>query len=75
MSRQQLHPRSSATCAQRDAMAVITAHCGYGGLNFSTACEVLIRDFSEIYSEWTKLAKIACMISVSSVQNRIKTAP
>uniref|UniRef100_A0A672F4L2 HAT C-terminal dimerisation domain-containing protein n=1 Tax=Salarias fasciatus TaxID=181472 RepID=A0A672F4L2_SALFA len=43
---------------------------------------VLIRDFSEIYPAWAKLAKIACLIPVSSVpaergfslQNRIKTA-
>ena len=67
-------PLIVATCAQRDAIAVMTALRSYGGLNFSTACYVLIRDFSEIYPEWTKLAKIVCVIPVSSVQNRIKTA-
>ncbi|XP_026099534.1 zinc finger protein 862-like [Carassius auratus] len=64
-----------------DALAVMTVLRGYGGLHFSTACEVLIRDFNEMYPEWTKLAKIACVIAVSSVpaergfslQNRIKT--
>jgi len=67
---------------QRDAIAVRTALRGYRGLNFSTACEVLIRDFSDIYAEWAKLAKIASVIPVSSVlaergfslQNHIKTA-
>ncbi|KAJ8367403.1 hypothetical protein AAFF_G00318060 [Aldrovandia affinis] len=39
-------PLIDATSAQRDAIAVMTALRGYGGLNFSTACEVLIRDFS-----------------------------
>ncbi|CAK6960884.1 uncharacterized protein LOC117486557 [Scomber scombrus] len=60
----------------------MTAPRGYGVLNFLTACEVLIKDFSEIYPEWAKLAKTACVIPVSSVpaergfslQNRIKTA-
>ncbi|KAM3843042.1 uncharacterized protein ACN63O_021716 [Diretmus argenteus] len=59
----------------------MTALRGYGGLHFSSACEVLIRDFDEIYPEWAKLAKIASVIPVSSVpgergfslQNRIKT--
>lgn len=60
----------------------MTALCGYGGLTFLTACEVLIRDLSEIFPEWAKLAKIACVIPVSSVpagrafslQNHIETA-
>ncbi|XP_061573635.1 zinc finger protein 862-like isoform X1 [Cololabis saira] len=75
-------PLIDATSARRDAVAVMTALRGYGGLNFSMACEVLIRDFGEIYPEWAQLAKIACVIPVSSVpaergfslQNRIKTA-
>ena len=68
-------PLVAATGDRRDAIAVMTALCCYGAVNFSSACEVLFRDFSEIYAEWTKLAKIACVISVSSVQNRIRTAP
>uniref|UniRef100_A0A672HAQ6 HAT C-terminal dimerisation domain-containing protein n=1 Tax=Salarias fasciatus TaxID=181472 RepID=A0A672HAQ6_SALFA len=75
-------PLIDATSVQRDAIAVMTVLRCYGDLNFSTACEVLIRDFSEIYPAWAKLAKIACLIPVSSVpaergfslQNRIKTA-
>ncbi|KAF3856937.1 hypothetical protein F7725_017660, partial [Dissostichus mawsoni] len=35
--------------------------------HFLTACEVLIRDFGKIYPEWATLAKIACVIPVSSV--------
>ncbi|KAJ8384469.1 hypothetical protein AAFF_G00204900 [Aldrovandia affinis] len=56
-------PLIDATSAQRDAIAVMTALRSYGGLNFSTACEVLIRDFSEIYPEWAKLAKFIISIS------------
>ena len=48
-----------AAGARRDAVAVMTALRGYGGLNFSMACEVLIRDFDDIYPEWAQLAKIA----------------
>jgi len=61
-------PLIDATSVQRDAIAVMTALRGYGSLNFSTACEVLIRDFSDIYLEWAKLAKIASVILVSSVE-------
>ncbi|KAM3874429.1 trace amine-associated receptor 8a-like [Diretmus argenteus] len=35
--------------AQRDALPMMTALRGYGGLHFSSACEVLIGDFDEIY--------------------------
>jgi len=49
----------------------MTAPCGYGGLNFSTACKVLIRDFSDIYPEWAKLAKIASVIPVSKLHNEV----
>ncbi|KAM4551083.1 uncharacterized protein C17orf113-like [Odontesthes bonariensis] len=74
-------PLINTIALRRDALAVMTALRGYGGLQFATACEVLIRDFIEIYPEWAKLAKIACVIPVSSVpaergfslQNRIKT--
>jgi len=61
-----------ATRVQRDAIAVMTALRGYGGLNFSTACKVL-RDFGDIYPEWAKLVKIASVVPVSSMP-RIKTA-
>jgi len=73
-------PLINAIALQRDALAVMTALRDYGGLQFATACEVLIQDFIEIYPEWAKLAKIACVIPVSSVpaergfslQNRLK---
>ena len=75
-------PLIDATSAHRDAIPVMTALRGYGGLHFLTACEVLVRDLGNIYPEWATLAKIACVIPVSSVpaergfslQNRIKTA-
>ena len=65
-----------------DAIPMMTALRSYGGLHFSLACEMLIRDYAEIFPEWVKLAKVACVIPVSSVpaergfslQNRIKTA-
>ena len=68
-----------AAGARRDAVAVMTALRGYGGLNFSMACEVLIRDFDDIYPEWAQLAKIAWSLYLwqqrgFSLQNRIKTA-
>ena len=65
---------------------MMTAHRSYGGLHFSTGCEMLIREIVEmlveIFPEWVKLAKIACVIPISivpvergySLQNRIKTA-
>ena len=67
---------------RRDAPAVLTALLCYGGLRFTGACGVLIRDMAEMYPEWATLAKIAVVIPVSSVpaergfslQNRIKTA-
>ena len=71
-----------AASAKRDAIPMMTALRSYGGLHFSSACEMLIRDYAEIFPEWVKLAKVACVIPVSSVpaergfslQNRIKTA-
>ncbi|KAM3875379.1 uncharacterized protein C17orf113-like [Diretmus argenteus] len=67
---------------RRDAPAVMTALLCYGGLRFTGACGVLIRDMAEMYPEWATLAKIAVVIPVSSVpaergfslQTRIKTA-
>ncbi|KAM3843277.1 uncharacterized protein ACN63O_021374 [Diretmus argenteus] len=59
-------PLIQAMEAQRDALPMMTALRGYGGLHFSSACRVLIRDFDEIYPEWAKLAKIASVIPVSS---------
>ncbi|CAL8371349.1 unnamed protein product [Arctogadus glacialis] len=69
-----------ATSAKRDAIPMMRALRSYGGLHFSSACEMLIRDYAEIFPEWVKLAKAACVIPVSSVpvergfslQNRIK---
>ncbi|KAI4800054.1 hypothetical protein KUCAC02_016591, partial [Chaenocephalus aceratus] len=66
--------------ARRDA--VMTALHGYGGLTFATACKVLICEFSELYPDWATLAKIACVLPVSSVPaergfsllNRVKTS-
>ena len=71
-----------AASAQRDAIPMMTALRSYGGLHFSTACEMLIRDYAEIFPELVKLAKIACVIPISivpvergfSLQNRIKNA-
>ncbi|KAJ4929686.1 hypothetical protein JOQ06_018708 [Pogonophryne albipinna] len=68
--------------ARRDAVAVMTALHGYGGLTFATACKVLICEFSELYPDWAALAKIACVLPVSSVPaergfsllNRVKTS-
>ena len=45
----------------------MTALRGYGGLHFSTACDVLIYDMNDFYPEWAKRVKIACVIPVSSV--------
>ena len=42
---------------RRDALSVITALRGYGGLHFSTAVEVLICDMNDIYPEWAKREK------------------
>ncbi len=76
-------PLINASSLQQDAVSVMTTLRSYTdwksdakGLAFTTACQVLIRDFREIYPEWAKLAKIACVIPVSSVpaENRIKTA-
>ncbi|XP_073329080.1 uncharacterized protein C17orf113-like [Pagrus major] len=75
-------PLIDGTNVKRDGIAVMSALRGYGGLDFRKGCEVLIRDFEDIYPEWAKLAKIAGVIPVSSVpaergfslQNRIKTA-
>ena len=61
---------------------MMTALRGYGGLTFSTACEVLLGITVKIYPEWVILAKVACIKPVSSVpaergfslQIRIKTA-
>ncbi len=47
-------PLIDAASAQRDAFAVMTALRGYGGLNFLTACEVLIKDFSKNGLKWPK---------------------
>ena len=47
---------------RRDALSVMTALRGYGGLHFSTAVEVLICDMNDIYPEWDKCEKIACVI-------------
>ena len=46
---------------RRDALYVMTALRGYGGLHFSTAVKVLICDINDIYP------KIAFVIPVSIV--------
>lgn len=77
-----MQPLISSDDVQRDAVPMMTALRGYGGLKFHTACEILIREFGDIFPDWAKLAKIAITIPVSSVpaergfslQNRIKTA-
>ena len=60
-------PPIDAVSMRRDALSVMTALRGYGGLHFSTAVEVLICDMNHIYQEWFKRAKIVCVIPVSSV--------
>ena len=42
---------------RRDALSVMTALRGYGGLHFPTAAEALICDMNEIYPEWDKREK------------------
>ncbi|KAL2101958.1 hypothetical protein ACEWY4_003719 [Coilia grayii] len=77
-----VEPLISRENAQRDVVPLLTALRGYGGLNFVTACETVIRELGDIFPDWAKLAKIACTILVSSVaaergfslQNRIKTS-
>ncbi|KAM4590951.1 zinc finger protein 862-like [Odontesthes bonariensis] len=77
-----VEPLISPENAQRDVVPLMTALRGYGGLNFLTACETVVRELGDIFPEWAKLAKIACTIPVSSVpaergfslQNRIKTS-
>ncbi|CAL8397723.1 unnamed protein product [Boreogadus saida] len=73
-------PFIDAASAKPDAIPMMTALRSY--VHFSSASEMLIRDYAEIFPEWVKLAKVACVIPVSSVpaergfslQNRIKTA-
>ena len=50
-------PLIDAVSMQRDALSVMTALRGYGGLHFSTAVEVLICDMNDIYPEGAKREK------------------
>ncbi|KAL2095484.1 hypothetical protein ACEWY4_010203 [Coilia grayii] len=52
-------PLIDAVSLQRDALTVMTALRGYGGLHFSTACEVLIRDLNEMCYVDDKVSKVA----------------
>ena len=52
---------------RRDALSVMTALRGYGGLHFSTAVEVLICDMNDIYPEWAKREKYCLCDPVSIV--------
>lgn len=77
-----VEPLISPEIALRDVVPLMTAVRGYGGLNFLTACETVVRELGDMFPDWAKLAKIACTIPVSSVpaergfslQNRIKTS-
>ncbi|KAL2085050.1 hypothetical protein ACEWY4_020568 [Coilia grayii] len=59
-----VEPLISCENAQQDVVPLLTALRGYGGLNFLTACETVIRELGDIFPDWAKLAKIACTIQV-----------
>ncbi|MGH0163340.1 UNVERIFIED_CONTAM: hypothetical protein FKN15_048532 [Acipenser sinensis] len=72
-------PVINAQDARKDTPNMMRTLRGYGGLNFQSACSVLVRDYNQIYPDWAKLAKIALVIPVPaqtgfSLQNRIKNA-
>ena len=60
-------PLIDTKCRQRDVVAVMMALHSYGDLTFATACKVLIYEFSELYPDWATLAKIACVLPMSSM--------
>lgn len=59
----------------QDAITVMKVHRVYGGLTFFTAYKVLIRDFSQIYSDWTRLAKVDFLIPVACVLSVYQIKP